>query len=100
MSDLARSDLDAFAELDGLIRALGDEMASWRRRAKHAEERVEEMERLAERGLSPAMDARVTELERENAELRQRLDGARRRTLQLLDRMRFLRQQHAPEEAR
>ena len=100
MSDLARRDLEAFEELDGLIRALGEEMASWRRRAKQAESRVEELERLAERGLSPAMDARVTELERENAELRTRLDGARQRTLQLLNRMRFLRQQHGQAEPR
>jgi len=37
---------------------------------------------------------RVDKLERENAELRKRVDMARIRTRQMLDRIRFLRQQH------
>ena len=36
---------------------------------------------------------KVSELERENAELRSRLDAASERTRQMLERMRFLRQQ-------
>ena len=40
------------------------------------------------------MPERVGELEQENRELRQRLETARQRTKQLVDRMRFLRQQH------
>ncbi|HEY7894971.1 MAG TPA: hypothetical protein VIC24_08750 [Gemmatimonadaceae bacterium] len=35
-----------------------------------------------------------TDLERENDELRRRVDSAQQRTKQLLDRLRFLRQQH------
>jgi hypothetical protein len=37
---------------------------------------------------------RVERLELENAELRKRLETARARTRQILDRVRFLRQQH------
>jgi hypothetical protein len=37
---------------------------------------------------------RVESLEVENADLKKRLDSARARTRQVLDRVRFLRQQH------
>jgi hypothetical protein len=39
-------------------------------------------------------------LTRENQELKQRLEGAKQRTRQLLDRLRFLRQQHETEVGR
>jgi hypothetical protein len=37
---------------------------------------------------------RMERLERENADLKKRLEAARSRTRQVLDRVRFLRQQH------
>ena len=112
MSDSARPDLAAFRELEQLIRALGDEMAAWRRRAHEAEARLKATEtRLARQAsapqpsapaaatVAPALPAvgntqMVAALQRENQELRLRLETARQRTRQLLDRVRFLRQQH------
>jgi hypothetical protein len=41
-----------------------------------------------------ATPEKVAKLERENAELKKRLDAARARTRQVLNRVRFLRQQH------
>lgn len=100
-SDRERPDLAALRELEGLIRLLGDEMAGWRRRAQQAEARARELERVAQLPLEPGpaiVDERVAALEQENEELRRRLDAARARTLQVIERMRFLRQQQAEEE--
>ena len=96
MSDNARPDLDAFHELEQLIRVLGDEMGAWRRRAHEAEARLKEVApgALKHLGTGPGVEA----LERENKELKHRLDAAKKRTKQLLDRVRFLRQQHEGAE--
>ncbi|HEX5438582.1 MAG TPA: hypothetical protein VFW98_15630 [Gemmatimonadaceae bacterium] len=102
MSDSEHPEKLAFRELEQLIRALGDEMAAWRRRAHEAESRVRAATPAAgapavapERGPDRrAADARVAALECENEELRTRLATARQRTEQLLERVRFLRQQH------
>jgi predicted nucleic acid-binding Zn-ribbon protein len=98
-----------------------DELASFRRRAIHAEGRVRELEnalaaaearaagepapmnRAPERvgvGASAHDADQLDALARENATLRQRLDGATERTRQLLDRVRFLRQQQEQEAGR
>ena len=89
MSDSERPDVAAFRELEFLVRSLGDELASFRRRALQAEARVREMES----GGSSNRGPRVAELRAENAALRKRLTEAGARTRQMLDRMRFLRQQ-------
>jgi prefoldin subunit 5 len=101
-SDNSGADQVALVELEGLLRVLGDEMAGLRRRAQQAEARVREFEQAeATRSSAPGVpDPRVVALERENEELRRRLDGARSRTLQLIARMRFLRQQQAQGEER
>ncbi len=91
MSDSAREDLAAFRELEQLIRALGAEMDGWRRRAHAAEARQRELEQRVGGDAAPAVE--VAELERENAELRKRLESATERTRELLGRVRFLRQQ-------
>lgn len=97
MSDSERPDLVAFRELAHLIGQLGEEMAGWRRRAQTAEARVKELEA----GTAPAKGSRhAASLERENAELRARLDAARDRVKHLLDRTRFLRQQGEKGAAR
>ena len=93
MSDSERPDVEAFHELEQLIRALGDEMAVWRRRAHEAEARLRSVE-PASPNAADSGDGHIAALERENAELRARLESARQRTKQLLERMRFLRQQH------
>lgn len=90
-SDNEQAELEAsFADLDKLVRHLGDELASFRRRALNAEARVKALE--ASPGTVRA--ERIEKLERENANLKLRLEKARGRTQQMLDRVRFLRQQH------
>ena len=88
-SDSARPELKAFKELEHLVHNLGDELAAFRRRALHAEARLKEIE-----GASASGGPASVELSKENAELRARLDAATAKTRQLLDRMRFVRQQH------
>jgi len=93
VSDSERPEVEAFHELEQLIRALGDEMAVWRRRAHEAEGRLRSAESVSPNG-AVSGNGRIEALERENEELRGRLEAARQRTKQLLERMRFLRQQH------
>ena len=81
-----------------LVKHLGDELASFRRRALQAEARVKSLEATGVKGVvSPE---RVQFLEKENAGLSNRLDAARARTQQMIDRVRFLRQQHDGAGAR
>jgi hypothetical protein len=96
MSDSVRPEIAAFRELEELVRHLGDELAGFRRRALLAEARVRELEgndakpaRQHQRELSN----RCTQLEHENAALKGRLEAATERTRQMLDRVRFIRQQ-------
>lgn len=92
MSDSVRPEVAAFAELEQLVKHLGDELAAFRRRALQAEARVKSLESTGVKGVvSPE---RVQHLEKENAGLTSRLDAARARTQQMIDRVRFLRQQH------
>ena len=98
MSDSARPEIAAFAELAQLVKHLGDELASFRRRALQAEARLKTLESTGVKGVvSPE---RVQFLERENAGLNTRLEAARTRTQQMIDRVRFLRQQHDGAAAR
>ena len=98
MSDSVRPEITAFAELEQLVKHLGDELASFRRRAMQAEARLKSLESTGVKGVvSPE---RVQFLERENAGLTTRLDAARARTQQIIDRVRFLRQQHDGAPAR
>jgi hypothetical protein len=92
VSDNARPEIAAFTELEQLVHHLGDELASFRRRALQAEARLKTLESTGVKGVvSPE---RVQYLERENAGLTTRLEAARARTQQIIDRVRFLRQQH------
>jgi hypothetical protein len=92
VSDSVRPERAAFAELEQLVKHLGDELANFRRRALQAEARLKNLEVTGVKGVvSPE---RVQFLERENAGLTARLDSARARTQQMIDRVRFLRQQH------
>lgn len=95
MSDRARPDSSAplaFAELEQLVRNLGEELLAFRKRAHAAEARLKAL------GATPAGDAtaeeRLAKLEAENAVLRARLEEAAEKTRGMLDRARFLRQQH------
>lgn len=88
-----RADAAAFRELEALVRNLGEEVAAFRKRAQAAESRLKA---IATRGGGgdAAAEERVARLEEENAGLRARLDDAAGRTEQVLERVRFLRQQH------
>jgi hypothetical protein len=98
VSDSVRPEVAAFAELEQLVKHVGDELASFRRRALQAEARLKTLESAGVKGVvSPE---RVHYLERENAGLTTRLDAARARTQQMIDRVRFLRQQHDGAQAR
>jgi predicted RNase H-like nuclease (RuvC/YqgF family) len=98
VSDSERPEMVAFLELSHLIGQLGEEMATWRRRAQSAEARVKELETAAS---TPSRGSRHSAaLEKENAELRARLEAARDRVKHLLDRTRFLRQQGEKGAAR
>jgi hypothetical protein len=96
MSDSERPEIVAFRDLEQLVRHLGDELAGFRRRALVAESRLRELEaedRTPDATEQLALDERVTALEHENAVLRARLDAATERTRQMLERVRFIRQQ-------
>ncbi|HKC79732.1 MAG TPA: hypothetical protein VKB91_00960 [Gemmatimonadaceae bacterium] len=98
MSDSVLPETAAFAELEQLVKHLGDELASFRRRALQAEAKLKGLESTGVKGVvSPE---RMQHLERENAGLTTRLDAARARTQQMIDRVRFLRQQHDGAPAR
>jgi hypothetical protein len=120
--------------LEQLVKHLGDELASFRRRALQAEARIKNLESTGVKGVvSPervqflaaydhgppfvGAEARIKNLEstgvkrvvspecvqfleKENAGLTSRLDAARARTQQMIDRVRFLRQQHDGAGAR
>ena len=89
-SDNARPEVVAFQELSLLVRHIEDELASFRKRALAAEARVKELEAIS--GDEPTD---IVALTRENADLKKRLDAATDRTRQLLERVRFVRQQGA-----
>lgn len=98
----------AYRDLAVLVRHLADELAGFRRRAFAAEARLREVDlreavagaeaaaaaATAATGPAPVDAGRLADLERENAALRRRLEQAGTRTRQLLERVRFLRQQH------
>jgi hypothetical protein len=92
VSDSVRPEQAAFAELEQLVKHLGDELASFRRRALQAEARLKGLESTGVKGV--ASPERMQFLERENAGLNNRLEAARVRTQQMIDRVRFLKQQH------
>jgi predicted nucleic acid-binding Zn-ribbon protein len=93
------TDRAAFAELEGLVRGLGEELASFRKRAQTAEQRLQAIATRGGGGDGMA-EERVQQLEVENAKLRQRLAEASERTGKVLDRVRFLRQQHQDEASK
>lgn len=96
MSSPARPDAKAFRELEALVRNLGEELATFRKRAQAAEARLKG---IAAKGGGGDVHAeeRVSQLEAENARLHERVNAAAARTRKMLDRVRFLRQQHDGE---
>jgi hypothetical protein len=86
-------DTHAVRELEVLVRHLADELAGFRRRALIAEARLKEMEGQEGGTASLELVNRCAELERDNERLQSRLDTATSRAKQMLDRVKFLRQQ-------
>ncbi len=93
MSDSDRSEVRAFRELETLVRHLGEELATFRKRALSAETQLKDAAHAKSSKDSHAPSQRVAELEAENAILRQRLESLEDRVRQMFDRVRFLRQQ-------
>ncbi len=77
------------------VRRLIDDHKGWRRRARAAEQRVQELEATLRDLTSGVLDpevlsARVQTLEEENRSLRQRVDLAREGVRRVLGRLQFL----------
>lgn len=93
-SPYERPDRAALAELEPLVRQLGEELAAWRRRALRAEADLQEAQgRQAAGGdssLPPATAEHLAGLEREAEGLRRRLAAARDQVELLRTRLRFL----------
>lgn len=92
MSDHAPLEPHPVRQLEQLVRHLGEELATFRRRALQAETRLRAYESSTRTGDLFA-EQRAEDLARENADLRARLDFAMTRTKGLLEQVRFLRQQ-------
>ena len=97
MSDNDRPELRALHELETLVHHLGEELAAFRRRALSAEAALKGGD-----GAGPATQGaarsgvshdRLDGLQAENESLRMRLERAEDRVRQMVDRVRFLRQQ-------
>lgn len=93
MSDNEPVESHALTDLDQLVRHLADELAAFRRRALMAESKLKEVESQEGGAIALDLSSRVTTLERENERLQNRLDEATARAKQMLERVRFLRQQ-------
>lgn len=91
MSANERPELRAFRELETLVRNLGEELATFRRRALVAEAQLKDGGHSGK--AKSALGERMSELESENEALRTRLHRAEDRVRQMMDRVRFLRQQ-------
>lgn len=93
MSDYKRPEVEALDEVEELVRGLGDELASWRRRCLKAEAEVADHRVKDGARTGPGLEetrVRVAELEQENLELRRRVDAARERLAVLTTRLGFL----------
>lgn len=92
MSSPVPANAAAFEELEVLVRALGEELARFRKRALSAEARLKQLQEADTGGDLFSAD-RLATVEAENRELRERVDEAAARTRTVLERVRFLRQQ-------
>ena len=78
---------DAIDQLEAILRDVAEELAGWRSRAQKAESE------LKSRGGGGGGPVKNTELESENKALRQRVEGARTRVHDLMQRLSFLEEQ-------
>ncbi len=92
MADQRGLVVDAADEIAALVVALGDELGVFRARALKAEARVRELEAAGGADLVD-LTKRIALLEGEKADLTTRIAAASERTEELLERIRFTRQQ-------
>jgi predicted nucleic acid-binding Zn-ribbon protein len=88
-----RPDAQLMAELERLVRNVTEELTGWRRRCHRAESELQELKARSGPAVGPDLGtarARVAELERENAVLRERLEAVRERVSGLASRLAFL----------
>ena len=102
-SPYVRPDQQALADLERLLAHLTDELSAWRRRCQKAESELQALKTPG--GMVPGDDVtrvrgRVLDLERENLDLRSRVDRAREMVLQLRQRLDFLEEPHPIEVGR
>ena len=102
-SPYARPDQPALQELERVLGHLTEELSAWRRRCQKAETELQGLK--AHGGMVPGGDVtrargRVLDLERENLELRARVDRAREMVTQLQQRLAFLEDEQPTEAAR
>ena len=92
MSAKERPEAVAFRELESLVRHMGEELAAYRQRAVQAETQTKPQASAPSRGkgLSPE---RPSALEADSSALKLRLASAEDRVKQMIDLVRFLRQQ-------
>jgi hypothetical protein len=92
-SPYVRPDQAAVTDLERLLGHLTEELAAWRRRCQKAETELQTLKTPG--GMVPGDDVtrvrtRVLDLERENLELRGRVDRARDMVVQLKQRLAFV----------
>ena len=85
---------DAIDQLEAIVRDVAEELAGWRSRAQKAESELKSGARGgAGGGGASGTPVRSPELESENKALRQRMEGARTRVHDLMQRLTFLEEQ-------
>jgi hypothetical protein len=81
---------DAIDQLEAIVREVAEELAGWRSRAQKSEAELKSTPRGSAASGSAAPRS---ELESENKALRQRMEGARTRVNDLMQRLSFLEEQ-------
>ena len=82
---------DAIDHLEAIVRDVAEELEGWRSRAQKSEAEIKTGTRSRDSGAGGAL--RNPELESENKALRQRMEGARTRVHDLMQRLTFLEEQ-------
>ncbi len=93
MSEHGQPENPAVEELGALVRHLADELAGFRRRALTAEAKLKELEGVEGGAVNVDLAQRCAKLEQDNERLGVKLETATARAKQMLDRVKFLRQQ-------
>ena len=93
MYDAERADARALDQLEGVLREVAEDLATWRARALKAESDLKARGGGGSRGEGATDGHHAVELEMENRQLRARVEAARGRVQDLLSRLAFLEEQ-------